>query len=58
MCVSAIQEDYEIAAAPSAAALSGDAEENDCEEVLVTLHDWLETDDQLWGEERFALGPL
>ena len=62
MCVAAIQEDYEItataSAAPSAGAASGDAEENDCEEVLIKLNDWLDTDDQLWGEERFALGPL
>lgn len=62
MCVSAIQEDYEIAAsasaAPSAAALSGDAEENDGDEVLIKVSDWLDTDDQLWGEERFAVGPL
>ena len=57
MCVSAIQEDYEIAATPASAA-SLDAEENDCEEVLVKLDDWLATDEQLWGEERFSIGPL
>jgi enhancer of polycomb-like protein len=57
MCVSAIQEDYETAnVAASAASL--DADENDCEEVLVKLSDWLDTDEQLWGEERFAIGPL
>ena len=62
MCVSAIQEEYEITTAasanPSAAAMSGDAEENDGEEVLIKVSDWLDTDDQLWGEERFAVGPL
>jgi enhancer of polycomb-like protein len=59
MCVAAIQEDYETATfPPSAAAASLDAEENDCEEVLVKLNDWLDTDEQLWGEERFAIGPL
>jgi hypothetical protein len=58
MCVSAIQEDYETASAAPSAVASGDAEENDCEEVLIKLNDWLDTDDQLWGEERFSLGPL
>jgi len=61
MCVSAIQEDYETAtgsAAASAAALTGAAEENDCDEMLIKLSDWLDTDDQAWGEERFAIGPL
>jgi enhancer of polycomb-like protein len=57
MCVAAIQEDYETATAPTCAAPL-DADENDCEEVLVKLNDWLDTDEQLWGEERFAIGPL
>jgi hypothetical protein len=27
-------------------------------EVIVRVDDYLETDDPLWGEERFAIGPL
>ena len=30
----------------------------DGDEILVKLDDWLKTDEQLWGEERFALGPI
>mmetsp|Transcript_8492 Transcript_8492/g.9340 ORF Transcript_8492/g.9340 Transcript_8492/m.9340 type:complete len:636 (-) Transcript_8492:57-1964(-) len=33
-------------------------EENDGEEVLVKVCDWMETDEQLWGEELFAIGPV
>ena len=61
MCVSAIQEDYETSTiSPSTASTAATLEpdENDCEEVLVKLDDWLDTDEQLWGEERFAIGPL
>jgi hypothetical protein len=36
----------------------GDMEECDGEEVIVRVDDYLETDDPLWGEERFAIGPL
>jgi len=28
------------------------------EEVMVKLSDWLDTDEQHWGEERFAIGPV
>mmetsp|Transcript_11314 Transcript_11314/g.16621 ORF Transcript_11314/g.16621 Transcript_11314/m.16621 type:complete len:541 (-) Transcript_11314:27-1649(-) len=59
MCVSAIREDFEASVgAPTAAEVSGDPEENDGEEVLVKMSDWLNTDDQLWGQERFAIGPI
>ena len=44
----------ELCAAPE---VLGD-EENDGEEVVVKLEDWLATDDQLWGDERFAIGPV
>jgi hypothetical protein len=57
MCVAAIQEDYETATTPTCAAPLN-ADENDCKEVLVKFNDWLDTDEQLWGEERFAIGPL
>lgn len=53
LCIAAIKEDFE-----AKAGAGGDAEENDGEEVIVRLDDWLETDDQPWGEERFAIGPF
>jgi enhancer of polycomb-like protein len=53
LCIAAIREDFE-----AKASAGGDAEENDGDEVIVSLDDWLETDDQLWGEERFAIGPF
>jgi enhancer of polycomb-like protein len=56
MSVEAIKEDQE--ANVLAAATNGDLDENDADEVLVKLDDWLETDDQPWGNERFAIGPL
>jgi hypothetical protein len=64
ICVAALKDDMEVAMAASSAVLAAtgavvpEAEENDCEEVLVKMEDWLDTDDQLWGEERFAIGPL
>lgn len=59
MCVSAIREDFEASVgAPTAAEVNGEPEENDGEEVLVKVSDWLDTDDQLWGQERFAIGPI
>lgn len=44
----------ELCAGPEVA---GD-DENDGEEVVVKLQDWIATDDQLWGDERFAIGPV
>mmetsp|Transcript_12994 Transcript_12994/g.30352 ORF Transcript_12994/g.30352 Transcript_12994/m.30352 type:complete len:643 (-) Transcript_12994:155-2083(-) len=35
-----------------------DGDNNDGTEVLVRMKDWLNTDDQLWGEERYAIGPI
>jgi len=37
---------------------SDDVEENDGRAVVVSMKDWLDTDDQLWGEERYAIGPI
>jgi enhancer of polycomb-like protein len=34
------------------------ADENDSEEVVVPLEEWLDTDEQAWGEERYVIGPL
>jgi hypothetical protein len=56
LSVAAIKEDFDARKISSMG--GGDAEENDGEEVIVKLEDWLETDDQLWGEERYALGPI
>ena len=62
ICVGALREDYEkMAGAPPIAGVSGgvlDVEENDGEEVVVKVDEWLATDSQLWGEERFAIGPF
>lgn len=35
-----------------------EGEENDGGVVLVKMQDWLDTDDQLWGEERYVIGPI
>jgi len=35
-----------------------EGEENDGEAILVKAEDWIATDDQLWGSERFASGPI
>lgn len=60
MSVTALQEEIELATG-NPQALGGavaPGEENDGEAVLVKLEDWLATDGQLWGEERFAIGPI
>jgi hypothetical protein len=41
---------------PPGSAVEGD--ENDGDQVMVKLDDWLETDEQIWGEERFSVGPV
>lgn len=67
MSVAAIQEDFDLARSAAVASGGGASaigmdtsrlEENDGEEVVVKLSDWLETDEQLWGEERYAIGPI
>lgn len=35
-----------------------DVDENDGRAIVVSMKDWLDTDDQLWGEERYAIGPI
>jgi enhancer of polycomb-like protein len=50
LCAAAIRQDYET--------MGGGDEENDGDEVIVKVKDWLDTDDQLWGDERFAIGPI
>jgi enhancer of polycomb-like protein len=56
LSIAAIKEDFEARAV--SAATGGDPEENDGDEVIVKLDHWLETDDSLWGDERFATGPI
>lgn len=53
--LSALKEEYET----QPGGIPGpEGEDNDGEVVLVPMKDWLNTDDQLWGEERFTLGPI
>ena len=62
ICLGALKEDYDAnASGPSNTPVNANAEDvddNDGMEVLVKMKDWLNTDDQLWGEERYAIGPL
>eukprot|EP00980_Cylindrotheca_fusiformis_P017947 scaffold5703_cov132-Cylindrotheca_fusiformis.AAC.6 len=62
ICLTALQEDYDAISKPLGTARGVTApevdEQNDGEAVVVRVEDWLNTDDQLWGEERFAIGPL
>ena len=55
ICVAGIQQDYEKRMLPAAS--GGEPEENDADEVIVRTSDWNETDGQLWGEERYTIGP-
>lgn len=56
LSIAAIKEDVE--ARKMSAMAGGETNENDGDEVIVKLEDWLETDDQPWGEERYAVGPI
>jgi enhancer of polycomb-like protein len=61
ICLTALKEDYEMhSSAPHGGHAPGviDGEENDGEAVLVKVNDWLNTDEQYWGEERFSIGPI
>lgn len=53
--LSALKEDYET---PPGGVVGPDGDENDGEVVLVSLKDWLNTDEQAWGEERYSIGPI
>lgn len=53
--LAALKEDYET---PPGGVPGPDGEDNDGEVVLVPIKDWLNTDDQLWGEERYTVGPI
>lgn len=60
--VAALKEDLDRASGIQPAPIPGapppEPEDHDGDEVLVKLDDWLETDEQLWGEERYAIGPI
>jgi len=71
ICISALKEDYDAHAHPNgppstttaavttATASLEDTDDNDgTREVVVKMKDWLNTDEQLWGEERYAIGPI
>jgi enhancer of polycomb-like protein len=62
-CVSAIKEDQEASrngghAILDSSGMATNNEDNDGEEIIIPVEDWLDTDEQLWGEERFAIGPF
>ena len=56
LSVAAIKEDFEARNLYAVAA--GDLEENEVDEVIVDLDEWLETDGQEWGDERYVIGPI
>lgn len=64
ICLDALKEDYDrmrVGGPPTTSPVLGgvlDVEENDGEEVVVNMDEWLGTDNQIWGEERFSIGPL
>jgi len=63
ICLSALKEDYDahgngLSDGAVATATGEDREDNDGREVVVKMKDWLNTDEQLWGEERYAIGPI
>lgn len=65
ICLKALKEDYDAstnsasnAVSVTASATVEETGDNDGVEVIVKMKDWLNTDDQLWGEERYAIGPI
>lgn len=62
VCADALNDDDDRDAGKRFPVLGVDPEEavekNDGDAILVKLEDWICTDDQLWGEERGATGPL
>lgn len=53
ICLAALQEDVNSALKPHEGQEDGDGDE-----VVVRVDDWMERDDQPWGDERYVLGPL
>mmetsp|Transcript_2592 Transcript_2592/g.3777 ORF Transcript_2592/g.3777 Transcript_2592/m.3777 type:complete len:405 (+) Transcript_2592:617-1831(+) len=58
ICANSIKEDVDATTLRPAAAANSEMDEHDGDAVLVKVDDWLDTDEQLWGEERFAIGPI
>jgi len=65
ICLKALKEDYDTntngtsnTAVFTASTTAEEAGDNDGVEVVVKMNDWLNTDEQLWGEERYAIGPI
>lgn len=64
ICLTALKEDYDtayqaaVAPGSTITTTAAEAEENDGRAVVVKMADWLDTDDQLWGEERYSVGPI
>ncbi|KAL3940248.1 MAG: hypothetical protein SGBAC_005183 [Bacillariaceae sp.] len=61
IAMTALQEEYDTLTRPRPAGKGGAPvvdEENSGSAVVVSMRDWLSTDEQLWGEERYALGPI
>jgi enhancer of polycomb-like protein len=56
LSVAAIKEDFE--ARNLSAVTAGDVEDNEADEAIVDLDEWLETDEQQWGDERYVIGPI
>eukprot|EP00934_Nitzschia_sp_Nitz4_P000268 Nitzschia sp. Nitz4//scaffold76_size158648//47065//48882//NITZ4_002538-RA/size158648-processed-gene-0.234-mRNA-1//1//CDS//3329557821//268//frame0 len=52
----ALKDDYDLPRKRPPAGADPDEEDGDV--VIVKMDDWLNTDDQPWGEERYAVGPL
>jgi len=65
ICLKALKEDYDTntngpnnIAVTTTSTTAEEAGDNDGVEVVVKMKDWLNTDEQLWGEERYAIGPI
>ena len=58
ICASALQEETESAMGALNGQMTQDLMDNDGDEVLVKAEDWMSTDDQVWGEERYVIGPI
>lgn len=60
ICLTALKEDYDALVKPIGGKVAAPVvdEQNDGDAVVVRVEDWLNTDEQLWGEERYAIGPI
>jgi enhancer of polycomb-like protein len=65
ICLSALKEEYDAEENAALGMMGGaaistlaDAEEGEGSAVVVKMKDWLNTDEQQWGEELFCVGPI